>query len=159
MDAMKDTNKRALISIVGIALGVLALGLAIVPSMALGRPMPNPFADKKEEAAVSRDEGVTLQYKKLSIKLGGKTAEASEKSPEITRDPIQWFNMGAAVMALVGIAVTVIGHWKEGQTFMTVSAMSCCVMAITWQYVAVGIAIGVGVAIFLLILSQLGSSL
>jgi hypothetical protein len=36
--------------------------------------------------------------------------------------------------------------------------MGCCAAAITWQYVAIGIAVGVAAAVFLIILGMIGSA-
>src|SRR5262245_59058791 len=58
------------ISLTGLLLSVLALGLATIPAMAMERPLPNPFAEEKPEQEVEamkppaeRDGGMTVKYK------------------------------------------------------------------------------------------------
>lgn len=152
-----------LLSIIGLIAGVAALGLATIPAVALERPLPNPFVDLEKnepnvEPAAEREGGVTLKFKDLSVNLGGKAPKKEppdEASPELTKDPIRWFTMAAIGCALIGLVVASIGHLRERHTVLTVSSMGCCAAAITWQYLVIGIAVGVAAAVFLFIFSIL----
>ncbi len=42
---------------------------------------------------------------------------------------------------------------------LTAVAMGCCAAAINWQYVVVGVAVGVAAAVFLIVLAVLGQIL
>ena len=161
-------NRPIILSVIALLTGVLAIGLAVIPGIAMERPLPNPFADvKKEQPPVEpvpeREGGVTLKYKKVSINFGGKVPvkvakkEPAPAPPAITKDPIRWFTISATVCALVGLILSSIGQLREKHTVLTVSSMGCCAAAITWQYFAVGIAIGAAAAAFLLVLVILGA--
>lgn len=156
-----------LFSILGLIAGVIALGLAAIPAIAFERALPNPFADKKRnerqlEPPAEREGGVTLKFKSLSVNIGGKTPKKerpAEAPPQVTEDPIRWCTMAAIGCALMGLVVAAIGHLRERHTVLTLSSMGCCAAAITWQYFAVGIAIGGAVAAFLIVVAILGSAL
>jgi hypothetical protein len=156
-----------LLSIIGLIAGVVALGLAAIPAIAFERALPNPFADPKKnehnvDTPAEREGGVSFRFKNLSVNLGGKAPKKEQPAdapPEVTRDPIRWFTMAAIGCALLGLVVASIGHLRERHTVLTLSSMGCCAAAITWQYFAVGIAIGAAAAAFLIVLAILGSSL
>lgn len=169
-----DANRQQafVFTILGLLLGVIALGLASIPAIALDRPAPHPFAEQEQEEKeepvaeppAEREGGVTLRYKNFSFNLGGKAPEPeSEPLPEpepeaappptITSDPIRWFTIAAIACALVGLVISAVGQLRERHTVITVGSMGCCAAAITWQYVAVGISIGVAAAVFLVVLA------
>ena len=160
-------NSAMFLSVIGLIVGVIALGLAAIPAIAYERAMPNPFADAKKnerqvEQPAEREGGVTLKFKNLSVNVGGKVPKKEEPAAtplEVTKDPIRWFTMAAIACALIGLAVATIGQLRERHTVLTVSSMGCCAAAITWQYFAIGIAIGAAAAAFLIILAILGSAL
>ncbi len=156
------------IGIAALILGVVALGLACIPALALDRPLPNPFADEKadaaqadETAAGEKEGGITLSYKNVSIRLGSKDSEGTETASQGSQaapnnsDPIKIFTIAAIVCALVGLVVASIGQIRERHTALTMSAMGCCAAAIAWQYIAVGIAVGVGAAVLIALLSAM----
>ncbi len=156
-----------MLSIIGLIAGVIALALAAIPAIALERALPNPFADstKKDrevKPAAEREGGVTLKFKQLSVNFGGKVPKEEQPAitpPELTKDPIRWFTIGAVFCALGGFVLATIGQLRERHTVLTVSSMGCCAAAITWQYFAVGIALGAAAAAFLIVLALLGSAL
>lgn len=162
-------------SIVALVVAVLALGLACIPALALERPLPNPFAPAPKETPRAepapeeeRTGGLVLKYKKWSITLGGKKpadnapAEVAVPAPaavapvdeelKLTRDPARWFTMAAVSIGLIGIVVASVGQLREQHTVLTACSMSVCAAAITWQYVAIGIAVGAAAAVLLIIL-------
>lgn len=153
-----------LLSVVGLFAGVIGLGLATIPAIALERALPNPFADNKKEVEppVEREGGITLRFKTLSINIGGKVPKKEQPAdapPEVTKDPIRWFTMAAIGCSLIGLVLATIGHLRERHTVLTASSMGCCAAAITWQYFAIGITIGAAAAAFLIVLAILGSAL
>lgn len=155
-----------LLSVIGLIAGVLALGLAAIPGIAFERGLPNPFADARQndrqiEPPAEREGGVTLKFKSFTVNVGGKVPKKeapAEVPPAVTKDPVRWFTMAAMSCALLGLVVATIGQLRERQTVLTVSSMSCCAAAITWQYFAIGIAVGAAVAAFLIVLVILGSA-
>lgn len=155
-----------LLSIIGLVAGVIALGLAAIPPLAFERALPNPFARTKNEKArvepaPEREGGVTLKYKKLSVNLGGKVPDRKpqpQAPPEIAKAPVSWFAICAIACALLGLVVSSVGQVRERHTALTVTSMGCCAAAITWQYFAIGIAVGAAAAAFLIVLAILGSA-
>jgi hypothetical protein len=155
------------LSAVGLILGILALGLAVVPALAFDRPLPNPFATTEQPKPPKPPEpegGFTLKYKNFSVNLGGKKRDLEEPhvqppQPKLTTDPIRLLTIAAIACALVGIVFSTIGQLKEKHTSITAVTMLSCVAAITWQYFAAGIMIGAGIAVFILVIAMLGSAL
>ncbi|MEN6495327.1 MAG: hypothetical protein ABFD16_13690 [Thermoguttaceae bacterium] len=168
-EAVSDSNRRRpfVLSIVGLAVAAIALGLASIPAIVFERPLPNPFAQEKEEKPRvepprEREGGITLKYKSLSVNVGGKAPkkeEVAKAAPraEVTKDPVHWFTIAAIGCALIGLVLSSFAQVRERHTVLTISAMGCCVAAITWQYVAIGIAVGAAVAAFLVMLAILGA--
>lgn len=171
---MRATQPRPYwLSISGLVIGVIALGLACLPAIAFEQPLPSPFVKPAEPKAVvapepppEREGGITLRTKSFTVTLGGKLKKSEEAAPpppapeppvKVTSDPVRWFTISAIGVALCGVLVASIGHWRERHTPLTAGAIGCCALAITWQYVAVGIAIGVAVVVIVLLLSVLGS--
>jgi hypothetical protein len=164
----KSPRKRPVIlGILGLLMGVLALGLAVIPAMVIGRDLQLPFADAKKDRMAAepipeREGGVTIKIKKLSVNFGGRVPAKKEPAPappEITKDPIRWFTISAVVCALIGLSLSSIGQLREKHTALTISSMGCCAAAITWQYFAFGIAVGAAAAAFLIVLAMLASAL
>lgn len=154
------------LGVTGLLFGIMALALATIPALALDRPLPNPFAPQAHQAPLPPppDEpkgGLTLKYKSFSVNLGGRKEdpqpEPAKPKPEVTADPVRLFTIAAIVCSLIGIVISAIGQLKEHHASLTVSAISCCVAALTWQYFAAGILIGAGVAMFIIVIAMLGS--
>lgn len=173
----ETTQRPIVLSVIGLLFGVIALGLAAIPAIAFERPLPNPFAGADDdrppidrpEPPPEREGGVTLKYKKFSLNVGGKVPkkeeireqEEQEAAPkaQITKDPIRWFTIAAIGCALLGFAVATIGQLREQHSVLTASSMGCCAAALTWQYFAVGIALGAAAAAFLIVLAILAAAL
>ncbi len=161
-----DRQRTVLFSIAGLLASVVALALAAIPAVVYDRPLENPFAEKKlkeerpPEPEPEREGGITLKYKSFSVNFGGKEAEEKPEplpEPESPADPVRWYTISAMGCALIGIVLAGVGQVREKQTAVTVCTMGCCVAAFTWQYVAVGIAAGVAVAVLLIILYFAGA--
>lgn len=160
------------LGITGLLLGLTAMGLAIIPAIVVGRPLPNPFAAQPEPvvqpaAEPEADEpkgGLTVEFKSFSVNIGGKKEEPSAEAvapvpvkaqPVVTSDSGRWFNVAAIVAALIGVMFAAIGQLKEQQTTLTVCAIGCCVAAVTWQYIVMGIVIAVAIALLFFVLANL----
>lgn len=162
-----ESRGAILLSIFGLIAGVTALGLAAIPAIAFERALPNPFAETKKNdrniiPPAVREGGVTLKFKDLSVNLGGKVPnieQPAETPSPVTKDPIRWFTMAAIGCALIGLVVASIAHIRERHTVLTICSLGCCVAAITWQYFAIGIAIGAAAAAFLIVLAILARAL
>lgn len=162
------TNSGFLLSILGLIVSVIAIGLASIPTIAFDRPLLNPFGEQAQkrpeiEQLPEREGGVTFKFKDISVNFGGKAPQNEPvvdeaPPPQLTKDPIRWFSISAIASALVGLVISSVAHVQERHTAFTVGSMGCCAAAITWQYVAIGIAVGVGAAIFLVVLGALASA-
>lgn len=156
-----------ILSMIGLIAGMIALALAVVPAIAFERPLPNPFADKKNDdrridPPAEREGGITLKFKGMSMNIGGKVPKKevpAEKPPEVTKDPIRWLTISAIGCALIGLVAATVGHLRERHTILTVTSMGCCAAAITWQYVAIGIVVGVALAVLVIVLRNLDNAL
>lgn len=173
LDEVETAIKPMFLSVAGLVLGIVALGFAVIPSIAMEKPLANPFAKQEpppkppSEPAKGHDSGVTIKYKSVSVTFGGKKSaqdqkkKAAEAEPppkpelKVTTDPVRWFTMSAIGFALVGLVIAPIAHVKEKHHVLTCSSMVCSVAAITWQYVAVGIAVGIAAAVFVITLKKL----
>ncbi len=163
-----DPRRPFWLGVAGLVLAAIALGLASIPSLALERPLLNPFArEKQDEPPVEppreREGGITLKYKNLTVNLGGKVPRDEEiakpePQPKTTNDPLRWFTIAAIGCSLIGLVLSSLAQIRERHTVLTVVSMACCVAAITWQYVAVGIAVGVAAAVFLVVLAILAQA-
>lgn len=159
-----STSKRPIVlTACGLALGALALALATIPVMAFEEPMPNPFEDPDDPADLpefKREGGIQFKFKDVTVNLGGKDVEVpAEEKPdelEVTSDPIRWFTIAAITTAIIGLVVSSIGQVRERHTGLTIGAMGCCAAAISWQYIAIGIAVGAAAAMFLIVMAMLG---
>jgi hypothetical protein len=160
-----NPHQRFVLGIVGLILGVVALGLASIPSLTLHRDVPEPFGKKEAKKAdarmpAEREGGITLKYKNFSVNFGGKVPQkesdkekAGEPEHVFTRDPIRWFTISAISCALAGIIVASIAQVREKHTGLAIVSMSCCAAAIAWHYLMIGIAVGAAAAAFLILLA------
>jgi hypothetical protein len=171
-----EPTRAIWLTIAGLFIAATALGLALIPAMAMERPLPNPFAAPEAElpkekppepAPAERDGGVTVKFKKLSVNFGGKVAQRDENKEEmpaapelkLTRDPARWFTIGAMCCAIVGMVVGTFAQLREKHTVATCATVSLAVAALSWQYIAIGLAAGAALAVFLIVIGMLGSAL
>lgn len=146
------------LSLTAIVVAFLALSLAIFPGQVL-----EIEDDSARQSVLSEkdDSGVTLQIKNVSFSFGKKKDE--DKEP-ISVAPAQAdhsqllkiFILSAAAVGVLGLLLSIFAHHKEGQTSLNASSAGICILAISWQYVLVGISIGVAAAILFLFLRHLG---
>ena len=156
--SMGQFIRRIPLGFYGLVVGVLGLGLAVIPSIAMQRPLPNPFetpeqAQRRMQGPPSKKGGITLNFKGLSMNFGGKEVEKpTTPNPSLTNDPIRWFMIAAILCGLAGLLLCSVAHVKEKQTAITLTGIGCSIAAITWQFLVIGIILGVAVVVVLLIL-------
>ena len=162
--------------------GILGLGLATIPSIAMDRPFHNPFSapiesnrathesvkideplKKSTESAESKKSGATLKIRGFSIKVRKdppkaelnpiETPKVSEPSKfAVTNDPVRWFTIAACISGMVGIVLAAVAHYRKQHNAITVTALACSVAALVWQYVLFGIVAGVAIVIVIVFL-------
>ncbi|WP_157605867.1 hypothetical protein [Schlesneria paludicola] len=151
------------LSFLGLVLAVVGLGLAVIPSLATERVLPNPFESKEEakrriDGPPAKAGGITVRVKNFSINFFGKDVkEPAPAQPPLafTNDPVRWLMIVGCVLALVSLVIASVAHRQERHGFMTFTAMSCSVVALTWQFLVFGIMLGVAAAILFLLIAAL----
>lgn len=141
-------------------------------------------ADPKKKSK----NGLTLRFKNIEFKIGGgkdkpneaesepdqaapeknvakssPTEPAAQKpaaqQPAIASVSIRWFTIAAIACGLLGIAFSAFSYTIEKQHAVAVTAMGCCVAAITWQYVVAGIMMAVAFVVILMLISAFASAI
>ncbi len=133
--------------------GVVALGLAIIPMILLDM-RPTWLAQRPERPPEPRMQGQkSIEWHGLKFKWGGKPVEdAPAAAKEVAA--AKSFAIATAIVALVGLVLGPLAWARERQWRLAAPGMGLCFLALTWQYVILGIAAGVAAAFFLLILSK-----
>lgn len=145
---------RASLSYVALGVGVLALGLAVIPGIAMDQPLP--ILDDSEERKESQAARWTFSFNDVSFSIGGeKTDDEEETEAERARRIRRGFDLSAAGLAICGMVLGPVSWAREKRRALSGSAMGICVLALVWQYVVIGIALGVAVAVLLIVLGHL----
>ncbi|WP_254511168.1 hypothetical protein [Anatilimnocola floriformis] len=167
----KSLFRQNLLGIFCLVMAIVALGLAVIPGIAFDRP-PQPFVVNEPTALqppISPSEttgGLTLRYKGLAVNFGGKTkpaepttaeaaaieAAAVAKESQAQRDHmLKCFMLAAAGCSMLALVCGPFAWVQEKQPAISGPAMLIATVALTWQYIAFGIAVGMAIAITLLI--------
>ena len=174
--------KKHAIGIAALAFGVVALGLAVIPGIVLDRT-PS-IADEELDAArrprsqtqADPEGSVKLEFKKFSVTVGRGASDKEGGGDEIDDQFIEpeseaavspkpgthnrllkTFTIAAVCCSLIGLTLGPISWAREKQPALSGSAMAISCLAIVWQYVVVGILIGVAIAVVLLLVSLFAS--
>lgn len=148
-------------SLATLFVGVVALSAAVMLHLAFDEPQPQAKAPAPKPEKV--EGGVRLEWKGIKVRFGGKTVEPSEE-PKIeaeaaervdTLERRQTYRMLIAAIALVGLAAGPLACWRESAYSLSGPGMAFCFLALTWQYILAGLAIGVAVVVVLIIASAL----
>ncbi|MEZ5939872.1 MAG: hypothetical protein R3C18_00685 [Planctomycetaceae bacterium] len=156
------------VSVLGLILGVVSLGLALIPPIAFGQPLPGLLGDRSDEpnSAPHVNGGGPIKVD-ISFSFGNAKKEEEEEKVapvapktdlEFTKNPADWLTMAAIVSALIGIVVATVGQIREHRPRVMAGTLTCCVAALTWQYFVMGIVVGVAILVLLLILALLSGA-
>lgn len=162
--------KQNILGILTLFIAVVALGLAVIPGIALDRPVQILPKPEPVEAPLPTETkgGMTLRYKGFSVNLGGRTkpvdepptvTEARQAEAESDKMRDNWLRNCTLAAGCCSLLAAVLGPFawvKEKQPAITAPAMVIATVALTWQFIAVGIAVGVGLAVLLIIISLIG---
>jgi hypothetical protein len=161
--------KRHAIGILALLVGITALGLAVIPRIVLDRPLALPAEHHERRAPPKAEpkEGFTFRFKKWSVTFGGgkKDGDANAAAPNApaARDEelrterdrlLKWFTISAVSCSLLGLILGPISWVREKQPAISGSAIAISCFAIVWQYIIIGIVVGVAVAVILIVLSH-----
>ncbi len=164
--------KKHSLGVAALLASIVALGFAVIPGIALDRPFP--FADEERDRAAAperaQEGGVTFKFKKFSVTFGGGKKDdakdvAQEDKPQqgaaaagrqraMDRDHLlKWFTITAVSCSLAGLTLGPVAWAKEKQPALSGTAIGICCLALVWQYIVIGIAIGVTIAVLLFLIS------
>jgi hypothetical protein len=162
--------KGHIVGILALLVGTIALGLAVIPGIALDRPvaLPAHHQERPVPPKAEPEKGVTFRFKKWSVTFGGgkKDADANGAAPN-ARDAkdeqlreqrdrlLKWFTISAVSCSLIALILGPIAWVREKQPAISGSAIAISCFAILWQYIIIGIIVGVAVAVFLIVLTHL----
>ena len=164
------------------ACGALALALAAIPAVIWEEPLPLLW--QKSTQTTQRvvpppndmpAPGVELRTKnwKLSwsggIKIGigrnqpepppvAAKVEIEAKQEQVRLQPhgtLKWFHAAAMLAGILTIVISGTAWVLEAERIPPAIGATCAVLAITWQYVLIGLVLGVAIAIALYILTHL----
>lgn len=141
-----------------LVIGGMALFLAIIPGMLLGREtveVPPTKAGALAEFSIG----------KVKIGLGTKAdddtharefAERRLADAEHRESQLRLFLASSMGLAVIGLVFGPIAWTKERHRVVSGAGMALCTVALLWQYIVAGVVIGVALAILLFILAHFG---
>lgn len=121
--------QKNLIGIIGIAIALVGVGVAIFQDDL--RPQPTP---------------VSIQLKDVALEKGAQLLgiDVEEKTPS------DWVRLTYFILGFLGIIMGVISWVKKENHRVSATALSLGIVAVAWQYVL----IGVGFAVFIMIIGS-----
>ena len=147
-------------SMATLAVGVIALAAAVMLHLSIDEAKQQPKAAAEEVERI--EGGIRLKWKSVEAHFGGRPVKRAEPKveakPDERADPVEQrrrYRMITAAIALVGLAVGPLAFWRESAYALSGPGMAFCFVALTWQYIIAGIAMGVAVVVILLILSAI----
>jgi len=144
------------LSVVTLLFGAVALGLAAIPPIALGRPLG--LLPEKEAKVVPpelrHEGGIRLAVGKFSVTFGGKeVAEPAPPPPPPLQNPLKWFLVTMIGCALVGLVLGPIAWSRERHFVISGTGMALATAAVIWQYIIIGVVVAVAIVVILALVS------
>jgi hypothetical protein len=154
-------------------LGVLALGLVVLPAIIFDQPLPWSLAAREKDQPLERPappptaHRFNIRINKFEFAFGKSTSQPATAATEVAApppplpprpsNPVKPYQISAVILALAGLITGPLA-WTSARRSrpLVVSGVTCCCAAILWHYVVAGLIVGVAVAILLFILSALG---
>ncbi len=150
-------------------ISIIALGLAVVPMIALDEPVTLDPLYRDPPPPPAGNDGVTLKYKSFSVTFGGDKDDESAANPDAETDRkesagapapthrerlLKTFRISAVACALIALVLGPIAWVRETQPALSGTAMGIACLALIWQYILIGIIVGVAIAVLLFVLSH-----
>jgi hypothetical protein len=143
--------KTRWMGLAALLLAAIALGLAAIPSIAFGRPLP-----WLEEAQRRERAKPTLQVKLRGVVIAiGKEAAPPDPAEDFGLRVVRQCTVAAIGCAAVALVLGPLAWAREREPVVAGSAIAISCVAITWHYVVLGVAVGVGMAVFLVVLTHI----
>lgn len=142
-------------------IGIIALGMAIIPRAMFNVPPPwpaQPVEPPRPQMVV--DGGTSFEVKGVKITVGGKSRVVEPPSPGPPSVPPLARNLAiaTAIVALLGGALSVLACWRERSYVLAVPGAGLCCAAVLWHYILAGIIFGLGILVVLFLLCLLASA-
>lgn len=164
-------------SLAAVIIGVLAVALGMIPPMAIGeqppmalfqepKELPPPQVEKDKEAGVIE---LGINNFVLKFRKPGDKEEEAEPPPPPVEDGKPWFMPGPVwgkrivygttilsyCLALATVVVGSLGYVKERHPVLIYVALGAAALAIAWQYILLGVLLGVMVVVVLHLIKDL----
>jgi hypothetical protein len=171
--------KLAVLGIFALFAAMAALALAVLPMIAIEPPTPTVEKLAADDAVAARPEGqINFQWKDLSVSFGKRdepvdeealreqqqreqAVAAAREADAIARHNheslLRWLRLASAGCALLGLALGPIAWARERHPALAGSAMAFSVVALLWQYILMGIVVGIVVLIVLAFISSIAA--
>jgi hypothetical protein len=147
------TRKR--LAIIALFCGAMSMALAVIPSIIYDEPQPLfRYWKDDDEPKTKLDGEVEIATKRFSFKIGRKPEQPVPIQP-VAVSPVRYYSAAAIGVALVGLSLCALSWRRERiHSVVGIAALLCCA-AIIWQYLVVGIVIGVVIAVMLILISHI----
>lgn len=148
------SESKGYLGIAAVILGVVALGLAIIPRAYFEVPPPWPTPPTAQPQEVI-EGGRTLEWKGAKITIGGthKIIPPPPAPPPPASAKIVFIS--TTVAALIGIAVGLVASWRERSYMLGGPAVALCSVALLWHYILIGVVVAVAFIIIVALLANL----
>ncbi|MEX0791747.1 MAG: hypothetical protein WD045_01325 [Pirellulaceae bacterium] len=160
-------------SLAAVVIGVLAVALGMIPPMAIGESPPmSPFEQREPPPKVEEEEPAMIELGLnnfvVKFRKPGEQQKKAEPPPHPVEDGKPWFMPGPAwgkrivygttilsyCLALATVVVGSYGYVKERHPVLIYVALGAAALAIAWQYILLGVALGVMVVVILHLLEN-----
>jgi hypothetical protein len=143
------------LSALTIVLGVAALLLSLLPPVIYDEPFRWPWEPEEKKAAPEDQGGVTIKTKRLRFTFGAnKPTQPAAIEPPIS--PLKPFRIAMIIVCAIGLGLAPLAWIRERHRPLAGAGAALCCAALFWQYLLIGIVVGVAIAVILLLLSALG---
>lgn len=144
------------LGIAAVLLGVVALGLAIIPRAVFEVPPPWSTGPAPEPREVT-EGGKSIEWKGTKVTIGGTTKLVYPPPPPPVSAASKSVFICTAVAALAGIAVGLIAARRERSYLLAGPALAMCCMALLWDCVLIGVSYAIGFIVIVLFILALVS--
>jgi hypothetical protein len=151
------SQSNGYIGIAAVLLGVVSLGLAIIPRAVFEVPPPWP-SNRAPEPQHVVEGGKTIEWKGAKITIGG-TSKVIHLPPAAPPMSSKVLYICTAVVALAGIAVGLIASWRDRSYLLGGPAVALCCVALLWHYILIGVAVAVAFVVIVMLLSNIAEAI
>jgi len=173
-DPTVKPSRSTWLGMMALFIGVVALALAALPMLIFERPTPS-FRVAHDAVAEERESKFSFAWKNFKVSFGGskqeddEAARAERESQQLAATAAQaadaqalvqhetrlrWLMLASAGLALFGLMIGPIAWVRERHPALAGFAMAISGVALFWQYIVIGVVVGI---IVVIVLAYLGS--